>query len=198
MFAPRGAGYVRRSKRRTIEVGLRRLSTLGKGCPMTNAPGSTGTTVTLFGDADPLDRALSDQLSQRGVKTHSVSVPTGWLRSATHAIMRLDTVAGADALQALVETKEPRSHVIAVGLEPTDPAESDRVREMCRSCGLHHDISLIWHPPLTSEAAPQGTASSVVATNALAATVADEVVEHASVGHPAFVTKAVRLEHDLH
>ncbi len=154
--------------------------------------------MTVFGDADPLDRALSDQLSRRGVKTHSVSVPTGWLRSATHAIMRLDTVAGADALEALVETKEPRSHVIAVGLEPADPSESDRVREMCRSCGLHHDISLIWHPPLTSRAAPQGTASSVVATNALAATVADEVVEHASVGHPAFVTKAVRLEHDLH
>lgn len=167
---------------------------------MTNPPGSTGTTVTLFGDGDQLDRALSEQLNQRGVKTHSVSVPTGWLRSATHAIMRLDTDAGADALQALVKTKEPRSHVIAVGLEPTDPSESDRVREMCRSCGMHHDVSLIWHPPLTDRAAPQGVTAPgiVVATNTLAATVADEVVEHASVGRPAFVTRAVRLDDDLH
>lgn len=163
-----------------------------------NPPGSTGTTVTLFGDADPLDRALSDQLSQRGVRTHSVSVPTGWLRSATHAVMRFDTVAGADALQSLVETTEPRSRVIAVGLEPTDPRESDRVREMCRSCGLHHEVSLIWHPPLPSGGASQGSAASMVATNALAATVADEVVEHAAVGHPTFVTKAVQLEDGRH
>jgi hypothetical protein len=112
--------------------------------------------------------------------------------------MRFDTVAGADALQALVETMEPRSRVIAVGLEPTDPWESNRVREMCRSCGLHHDVSLIWHPPLPDRGEPQGSASSVVATNALAATVADEVVEHAGVGQPAFVTKAVRLEDEHH
>ena len=56
--------------------------------------------------------------------------------------------------------QEPRSHVIAVGLEPADPAESDRVREMCRAAGSHHDVSLIWHPPLDAEAAPHGSASS--------------------------------------
>ena len=165
---------------------------------MTIPPDPTGTTVTLFGDNDALDHALSDQLSRRGVKTHAVSVPTGWLRSATHAIMRLDTVAGADALQSLVETTEPRSHVIAVGLEPADQSESDRVREMCRSCGTHHDVALIWHPPLTDRSAPQGAAPSVATTNAFAATVADEVVEHASVGQPAFVTKAVQLGDGLH
>jgi hypothetical protein len=165
---------------------------------MTTPLDPSATTVTLFGDNDPLDHAISDQLSRRGVKTHSVSVPTGWLRSATHAIMRLDTVAGADALQSLVETTEPRSHVVAVGIEPTDQSESDRVREMCRSCGTHHDVSLIWHPPLTNRRAPEPPDSTVVTTNAFAATVADEVMDRAPVGRTAFVTRAVQPEDGLH
>jgi hypothetical protein len=160
---------------------------------MTNAPGSTGTTVTLFGDSDALDHALSAQLEQRGCKTHFVSVPTGWLLSATHVIMRLDTVAGADALKALAETQQPRSHVVAVCPESDDTSESDRLREMCRACGRHHDVSLIWHPPLEAHlAAPRGAlAGTDLATNALAATVADEMVAHSSVGAPSFVARAL-------
>jgi hypothetical protein len=166
---------------------------------MENTPGSTGTTVTLFGNSDPLDHALSEELGRRGCKTHDVSVPTGWLPSATHAIMRLDTVAGAEALKQLAETRQPRSHVIAVCAEPADTSESDRVREMCRACGMHHDVSLIWHPPLDSDvAAPAGAPSDVgVATNALVATVADEMVEHSSVGQPSFVTLPLLIEADL-
>jgi hypothetical protein len=155
---------------------------------MTNAPGSTGTTVTLFGASDRLDHALGTQLGERGCKTHLVTVPTGWLRTATHAIVRLDTDAGVEALRELAETTGPRSHVIAVCPELADAAEAQRLHEMCRTCGQHHDVALIVHPPVDADAV----------AHTVAATVADEVVEHASVGRPAFVTKAVRLDDDPH
>ena len=164
---------------------------------MTKPPGSTGTTVTLFGDSNAFDHALSDQLGRRGCKTHFVSVPTGWLRSATHAVMRLDTAAGADALKELAETPEPRSHVIAVCPESADASESDRVREMCRACGTHHDVSLIWHTPLAPDVPAAAEPVAEVATraarttNALAQTVAAEMAEHSSVGPPAFVARLV-------
>lgn len=160
---------------------------------MKNSPGSTETTVTLFGVSDALDHALGAQLEQRGCKTHVVSVPTGWLRSATHAVMRLDTAAGADALKALADTREPRSHVIAVCPDTGDVSESDRVRAMCRACGRHHDVSLIWHPPIVA-APPAPAEQAVVTQDALATTVADEMVEHSSVGRPAFVTRPLVLE----
>lgn len=163
---------------------------------MTNAPGSTATTVTLFGDSDALDHALSDQLDRRGCRTHSVSVPMGWLRSATHAVMRLDTAAGAEALKELSTTQEPHSHVIAVCPEPVDSSESDRLREMCRACGMHHDVSLIWHPPLDAAGpSAKGAASVRDATQALAATVVDELVEHATAGRPSFAARPFLVEH---
>ena len=90
---------------------------------MTIDPGFTRTTVTLFGSSDPLDQALSSQLDQRGCKTHSVTVATGWLQSVTHAIMRLDTVAGAEAFKQLADTPAPRSHVVAVCPETDDVAD---------------------------------------------------------------------------
>lgn len=165
---------------------------------MANVAGSTGTTVTLFGDSTAIDHALSDQLGQRGCKTHFVSVPTGWLRSSTHAVMRLDTAAGTEALKQLAETDQPRSHVIAVCPEPANTAESDRVRELCRACGMHHDVSLIWHPPLVGDVAAEHPARTEVATHALAATVADEMVGHSTVGQPSFVTRPFMLESDRH
>lgn len=164
---------------------------------MMNQPGSTGTTVTLFGGSDPLDHALGDQLEQRGCKTHFVSVPTGWLRSAAHAVMRLDTAAGAEAFKQLADTRQPRSHVIAVCPEPANAAESDRVRDMCRACGRHHEVSLIWHPRLDGDASAQHSARTAVTTKALAATVADEMVDHSSVGQPSFVARPF-LEPGLH
>lgn len=188
-FAATSAGYVRASKGMHQQAAAAAAtSTLGKGCPM-SATGSTGTTVTLFGNSDPIDLALSDQLEQRGCKTHFVSVPTGWLRSASHAVMRLDTEAGAEAFKELADTRQPRSHVIAVCPETADAAESARVRDMCRACGRHHDVSLIWHPPLDGDGAARQSARTKVTTNALAATVAAEMVEHSSVGQPSFVTR---------
>ena len=165
---------------------------------MTKAPGSTATTVTLFGDSDPLDHALSDQLERLGCRTHFVTVPTGWLRSASHAVKRLDTAAGAAALTQLADTRQPRSHVIAVCPEPADTAESDRVREMCRACGVHHDIALIWHPPIdTTTVASSERSSAASTTRALAATVAGEIVDHPTARQPAFVTRPL-LEADRH
>jgi hypothetical protein len=81
--------------------------------------------------------------------------------------------------------------VIAVCPESADTSESDRVSEMCRACGMHHDVSLIWHPRLDADvAAPAGTSAAIeVTTNALAETVADEMVEHSTVGQPSFVTR---------
>ncbi|VXC55311.1 hypothetical protein [Aeromicrobium sp. 9AM] len=160
---------------------------------MAKPTGSTGTTVTLFGASDLLDEALSNQLGQRGCKTHFVTVPSGWLRSATHAIMRLDTTAGAAALEELAETPEPRSHVIAVCPEQIDPAESDRLREMCRACGSHHDVSLIWHTPLGADAPVNRAAAT-----ALAVSVADEMVGHSPGGGPSFVARPLTLEVDPH
>ena len=162
---------------------------------MTFGPGSTGTTVTLFGGSDPLDHALSVHLDRRGCKTHSVTVATGWLQSATHAIMRLDTVAGAEAFKQLAGTPEPRSHVVAVCPEPDDAAESDRVRDLCRACGLHHDVALIWHPPLGANSTAAATART---TTALAETVADEMADHLAVGAPAFVTRPFTFDADDH
>ncbi len=164
---------------------------------MTNALGSTGTTVTLFGDSDSLDHALGTQLERRGCRTHFVSVPTGWLRSATHAVMRLDTAAGADALKELAMTDQPLSHVIAVCPESVDSSESDRVRDMCRACGMHHDVSLIWHPPLDAEVTPpQGVPSESPATTALAAQVVDEMMR--TPAGPSFVTRPFLTESDPH
>ena len=165
---------------------------------MANAPGSTGTTVTLFGDSDSLDHALGTQLERRGCRTHYVSVPTGWLRSSTHAVMRLDTAAGAEALKELSVTDQPYSHVIAVCPESVDSSESDRVRDMCRACGMHHDVSLIWHPPLDADVTTSpGVQTESVATTALAAQVVDEVMR-TSAGQPAFVTRPFVTESDSH
>lgn len=162
---------------------------------MTFGPGSTATTVTLFGGSDALDRALSAHLDRRGCKTHYVTVATGWLQSATHAILRLDTVAGAEAFKQLADTPEPRSHVVAVCPETDDAAESDRVRDLCRACGVHHDVALIWHPPLGANGTIEATETN---TTALASTVANEMANHLSVGAPAFVTRPFTFDSGTH
>ncbi|MET0932027.1 MAG: hypothetical protein ABWX74_21100 [Aeromicrobium sp.] len=135
-------------------------------------------TVTLFGDRDALDAALSDELGRRGRSTHSVTTPVGWLRSVTHAVIRLDTAAGERALKDLAAHDVPSTQVVAVCETQLDDATSARIDELCRQCGLHHEISLIWHPPfamrLTDEGAPLPLAA-VLAPAELAATIADEV-----------------------
>ncbi len=108
-------------------------------------------TVTLFGDNDRIDRALSSELGRRGCRTHAVSVDTGWLTSAAHVICRLDTVAGQRALEGLAGLDGPRTSVVAMCAKPTDERESQRVQDLCRRCGLDHDVSLIWHSALADD-----------------------------------------------
>lgn len=144
--------------------------------------GAAGSTmpgiVTLFGDNDALDHALSDELGRRGTRTHTVSVETGWLASATHAVVRIDTAAGALALRELTTGAQPPAHVVAV-CEISDDSTADRLRELCRQCGEHHDMSLIWHSPLAPEPSLEDLLSpECLPTDDLAATVIDAVEAH--------------------
>lgn len=137
--------------------------------------------ITLFGDHDVLDHALTNELARRGRPTHTVSVATGWLTSATHAIMRIDTASGAVALRELTARKHPRAQVVAMCEKPSDMQDTERLKEMCQQCGQHHDVSLIWHPAM--EPGPSYHAGIQPAperpTIDLAVTVADAVEERA-------------------
>ena len=110
-------------------------------------------TVTLFGDNDGIDRALSTELGRRGCRTHAVSVDAGWLQSAANVICRLDTLAGQRALEGLAGRDQPHATVVAVCEMPTDELASKRLRDLCAECGRHHDVSLIWHSSLADAAA---------------------------------------------
>lgn len=135
-------------------------------------------TVTLFGDRDALDEAISDELGRRGRSTHSVTTPVGWLRSVTHAVLRIDTAAGERALRDLASHDVPATQVVAVCESPLDETVSARLDELCRQCGQHHEISLIWHPPFEVRLTGDGTVPSlepVLDPEELAVTVADEV-----------------------
>jgi hypothetical protein len=52
----------------------------------------SGPAVTLFGGRESLDHAISQELGRRGCSVHHMSVPLGWLSSATYVIARLSEV----------------------------------------------------------------------------------------------------------
>lgn len=132
----------------------------------------SGPTVTLFGDRDVVDEALSQELGRRGCSTHAVTIPMRWLGSATHAVVRLDTPTGERAIEDLAARDMPATHVVAVCQTPSDDATSARLDELCRRCGDHHDVSLIWHGPV---AVGLDAAVNDVTPGGLAATIADEI-----------------------
>lgn len=139
-----------------------------------------GATVTVFGDRDVLGRAINDELGRRGCNTHHVPVATGWLRSATHAVVRVDSRSGAEALRQLAARDHPRSHVVAVCAATSDAVDHDRVDELCRACGVAHDISLIWHEPFDHSVTPgDDPIRRTTPSHGLAAAIADEVVHGA-------------------
>jgi hypothetical protein len=143
---------------------------------MTNDLHLHGPTVTLFGDRDALDTAVSDELSRRGRSTHTVTTPVGWLSSVTHAVIRLDTTAGERAIQDLASRDVPATHVVAVCQTPRDAATSARLDELCRTCGEHHEISLIWHAPFDAGLHTVAALAAVTTVPAeLAVTIADEI-----------------------
>lgn len=152
---------------------------------MDHALDLSGTAVTVYGGNDPLDHALGVELGRRGCTTHHVSVVTGWLHSATHAIIRPDTASGVKAMQQLVEREVPPVHLIALRSESTDPAQSARVDDLCRACGSKHHLSVIWHRSLEAAMPTDGRAAlpEPVDTTALAAAVADDLVENHTPPH---------------
>jgi hypothetical protein len=98
-------------------------------------------TVTLFGHHDAIDQAISEELGRRGCRTHSVSVESGWLPSTTNAVVRLDTAAGASALEDLMAARRPGVHIVAISEESGESA--DRLRHLCEECGSTHEVSLL-------------------------------------------------------
>lgn len=134
-----------------------------------------GPTVTMFGERDALDTAVSDELGRRGYSTHTVTTAVGWLGSVTHAVIRLDTAVGQRAIGDLMAREAPSAHVVAVCTTPPDDAASARLDELCRRCGEHHDVSLVWHAPLEVglDAAVDPSVAPIPAE--LAVAIADEI-----------------------
>src|SRR4051812_43193161 len=112
-----------------------------------------GLTVTLFGDHDALDQAISEELERRGCRSHSVSVQSGWLPSASSVIVRIDTAAGASAVEGLTSADGPRVHLVATCADPAEPLGTERLRRLCEECAATHDVSLIRHPRLVTPTA---------------------------------------------
>lgn len=133
----------------------------------------SGPTVTLFGDRDLLDAALSDELGRRGCSTHAVTTPTGWLTTSTNAVIRLDTPAGEHAMTDLVQRQVPATHVVAVCATSDDTEIAARLDLLSRQCGDRHDVSLIWHAPLTTRLVEDG--SPALRPSELAASIVDEI-----------------------
>jgi hypothetical protein len=152
-----------------------------------------GPTVTLFGDRDALDSALSDELARRGRSTHSVTTPVGWLLSTTQAVVRLDTPSGDFAMRDLLTRDVEPTHVVAVCEESSDDTTASRIDELCRQGAARHEISLIWHAafkPTTLGAPAEPSAAPAPSPGRLATAIAEEIArqqEHAS--NPSFVSQ---------
>jgi hypothetical protein len=150
-------------------------------------------TVTLYGDRGELDSALSDELGRRGSMIHRITTPIGWLRSVTHAVIRIDTPVGEHALAQLAAQDLPATHVVAVCETPLDDAESARLSDLCRQCGDHHEVSLIWHPLFdidVSDVVSLSGLRSVESPGGLVSTVADEVDDQAGrTSRPSFTSQ---------
>lgn len=164
----------------------------GNELPGHTPPSAGGPIVTLFGANDVLGHALSEELSRRGGRTHTVSVAAGWFPSTDHAVVRLDTPAGKHALRKLTAMDEPAAHVVAICAKPADRADAELVTELCRHCGVHHHVALIWHQSWEASADDTGARSDDDSTHDLVVLVADEMMEPSDdVTEPAFEARYV-------
>lgn len=149
--------------------------------------------VTVFGDHDALDMALNDELDRRGRSTHTISTPLGWLVSVTHAVIRINSQTGLQALQDLASRDVPAAQVVAVCEASTDDDFSAQVDELCRRCGEHHDVSLIWHDPFAlrvADAHDPRIGGPTLSPGELAVTIADEVWQQEDRElHPSFASQ---------
>jgi hypothetical protein len=152
-------------------------------------------TVTLFGDHDAIGQAISEELERRGCRTHAVSIETGWLSSSTNAIVRLDTAAGASALEGLTDGDGSGAHIVATCVDPDEGPDSERLRHLCEECSASHEVSLICHEPIAA------TAPGALEINGadphvrhLAIAVVDEVTEQTQgAGSPSFSTRSIAV-----
>lgn len=154
----------------------------------------SGPTVTLFGELDVLGEALSDELSYRGLSTHAVTTPMGWISSVQHAVVRLGTPVGERAFATLATGETPAAHVVAVCETSPDDATTARLEALCRDAGRHHAVSLMWHPPLEQRLDDLVTE---LAPRDVAVAIADEVAQLARRTAPAFAEHTVR-PHESH
>ncbi|MCW2750091.1 MAG: hypothetical protein JWR83_1201 [Aeromicrobium sp.] len=149
-------------------------------------------TVTLFGDHDAIDQAISEELGRRGCRTHSINIETGWLPSTTHAVVRLDTAAGASALRGLTAAQGEGAHVVAICEDPSTSPAADRLRLLCEECSTSHEVSLIWHGPITTTPVRPDAADPPVRHLALA--VVDEMADQTpGSASPSFSTRSVAV-----
>ncbi|MCD9199520.1 hypothetical protein [Aeromicrobium wangtongii] len=148
----------------------------------------SGPTVTLFGDLDALGGAVSDELSYRGLSTHAVTTPMGWINSVQHAVVRLGTPIGERAFEALAAGGTPPAHVVAVCERSRDDVSTARREKLCRQAGEHHTVTLIWHPPLELRL---GDIGPDLAPRELAVAIADEVADLAGRTAPGFVERTL-------
>ena len=149
-------------------------------------------TVTVFGQHDAIDHAISDELGRRGCRTHSVTVETGWLPSATHAIFRLDTAAGLSALVGLTAADEPGVHIVAVCEDPGDQHDVDRMRHLCEACSESHEVTMLWHAPLGVPTGQPELGATESPVRHLALAVVDEVAgQDRGSPTPSFSTRSV-------
>lgn len=154
----------------------------------------SGPTVTLFGQLDALGEALSDELSHRGLSTHAVTTPMGWIDSVAHAVVRLGSPVGERAFEALAAGGTPTTHVVAVCETRRDDTTAARFEGMCRRAGEHHAVSLMWHPPL--DELRLDDVGPGLAPRDLAVAIADEIAGLAAREAPAFAEQTVRPTED--
>ncbi len=151
-------------------------------------------TVTLFGDHDAIDQAISEELGRRGCRTHSINLETGWLPSTTHAVVRLDTAAGVSALEGLAAAQGHGVHLVAVCENPETTRAADQLRLQCEECGTSNEVSLIWHSPIATDPIRPEPREADPPVRHLALAVADEITDQtAGSATPSFSTRSVAV-----
>lgn len=108
---------------------------------------SQGPTVTLFGESDELDDALGEELDRRGCSTHIITVPIGWLPSTSHAIFRLGTSIGDQAMLDLAHTTAETTRIVAVCESSADLDRNERVQASWATNSQGRPGLLMWHEP---------------------------------------------------
>lgn len=140
--------------------------------------------ATIFGDGSDVDDNLVEQLGSRGTAASVITVPIGWPDSVELAVVRLDTVAGEDALRDLATQELPATRAICTSHPPETVQEARAIRDVCVQCSERNIITLLWHPPV-------GATKPNIRPDDLAIVVARELVNF---GRPHFLEQSIVLD----